>query len=66
LFVALAGTFCAIFSVLNSLPAIVNGDVKRIDVQGLVREMRRARRFMVQTIEQFVFTYRTVLHSATE
>lgn len=60
------GTFIAIYSVLNSLPFISKGVVRGIDIRAIVIGMRRCRRYMVQTPSQLVFTYRTILHSATE
>eukprot|EP00038_Savillea_parva_P001523 m.104689 g.104689 ORF g.104689 m.104689 type:complete len:1549 (-) comp10533_c0_seq2:22-4668(-) len=60
------GTFIAIYSVLNSLPHIQKGTISGIDIQTIIMGMRRCRRFMVQTMAQFIFTYRTVLHSTTE
>eukprot|EP00036_Acanthoecidae_sp_10tr_P008760 CAMPEP_0182929828 /NCGR_PEP_ID=MMETSP0105_2-20130417/22827_1 /TAXON_ID=81532 ORGANISM="Acanthoeca-like sp., Strain 10tr" /NCGR_SAMPLE_ID=MMETSP0105_2 /ASSEMBLY_ACC=CAM_ASM_000205 /LENGTH=1523 /DNA_ID=CAMNT_0025068023 /DNA_START=60 /DNA_END=4631 /DNA_ORIENTATION=- len=60
------GTFVAIYSVLNSLPAIAQGTLRNIDIKSLILGMRSCRRYMIQTPSQLIFTYRTVLHSATE
>jgi protein tyrosine phosphatase len=55
------GTFIAIDSLLNQCTAL--DGVPNIDE--VVRQMRLARNYMVQTEMQFVFVYRTLLDALT-
>ena len=60
------GTFCAIYSTLNSLPMLGRNGVSDINVKNLVTKMRTCRRYMIQSLPQYEFTYRTILHAARE
>ena len=54
-----SGAFCTLDICVDEL-----SDKNRVNLQGIVRRMRRERAYSVQTDEQYEFCYRTVLECA--
>lgn len=49
--------FSVLHAIMTRLPAYANGDADVFDIISMVRHMRRSRRYMVQTIDQFKFCF---------
>eukprot|EP00041_Stephanoeca_diplocostata_P016959 m.336788 g.336788 ORF g.336788 m.336788 type:complete len:752 (+) comp20542_c0_seq1:118-2373(+) len=62
-----SGVFCTLYALLSYLPHIGHGGHDgAIDIAAYVRHMRRSRRFMVQTLDQYKFCFFAGLHGATQ
>ena len=59
------GTFCCIYAALEFLPHLASislpGPVAKIDMLEIIRQMRKSRRYMVQTSDQYEFCYKCTL-----
>ena len=53
------GVFIVVFSVLHALTQ--GRDVRDVEVMSIVRNIRRQRRYMVQTIDQYTFVYHALV-----
>lgn len=58
------GVFCLVYSVLTYLPYVNKGGKYTLDILATVRRMRKYRRYLVQTEEQYQFCYTTILSAA--
>ena len=56
-----SGAYCSIDTCLHQLD-----EQSRVNLQGVVRKMRKQRAFSVQTEEQYEFCYRTILEYAKQ
>lgn len=62
-----SGVFCTLYALLSYLPYIGHaGHSGAIDIAAYVRHMRKSRRFMVQTLDQYKFCFFAGLHGATQ
>eukprot|EP00042_Codosiga_hollandica_P057157 m.840590 g.840590 ORF g.840590 m.840590 type:complete len:1577 (-) comp59514_c0_seq6:55-4785(-) len=60
------GTFVGIFSALASFPLVQRGEASRPEVLTLVQHMRLSRRYMVQSLSQYIFCYQAIQYAAHE
>jgi protein tyrosine phosphatase len=51
------GVFSVLHAIMTHLPAYSDSDAEPFDIINMVRHMRKSRRYMVQTIEQFRFCF---------
>jgi hypothetical protein len=58
------GVFCLVYAVLTYLPYVNKGGKYTLDIYNTVRRMRKYRRYLVQTEEQYRFCYTTILSAA--
>eukprot|EP00039_Didymoeca_costata_P009054 m.119956 g.119956 ORF g.119956 m.119956 type:complete len:842 (-) comp14340_c1_seq4:3016-5541(-) len=55
-----SGVYIAVYSILTSLP-FINTENPHIELDSLIISMRKSRRYMVQTVQQYVFCYEAIV-----
>jgi len=58
------GVFCVVYACITYLPYLGQDGNSHIDVHDTIVRLRECRRYMVQTMDQYKFCHRAVLHAA--
>ncbi|EGD81760.1 hypothetical protein PTSG_11881 [Salpingoeca rosetta] len=57
------GVFILVYSILTYLPYVNKGGRYVLNVRETIQRMRKYRRYLVQTVDQYVFCHHTILHA---